>query len=99
MSTKNKLRFLRISLALNTCALVLFIIAMITKLVILTIAGWILLIMALTVRYWYISNKDKKKKEKKNTDYSLVEVKSSEVLGIGDQIKTYWDRFIFWLNN
>jgi len=95
MNTKDRMQFLRFSLILNGCALVVFVIALFTKLGILTITGWILLIMALTIRYWYIPKKDK---EKKSPKLKLVEVKSSEVLGIGDHVKIYWDKFIVWLN-
>ena len=95
MDTKDRTEFLRFSIALNACALIVFISAIITKMVILTIIGWVLLMGALTIRYWYVPKKDR---EKKNAKLKLVEVKSSEVFGIGDQIKLYWDKFIVWLN-
>jgi len=95
MNTKDKLQFLRFSLVLNGCALVVFILALIFKMTILTITGWVLLIGALTIRYWYIPKKDR---IEKNAKLKLVEVKSSEVLGIGDHLKIYWDKFIVWLN-
>jgi hypothetical protein len=91
----HKRQVIRFGIVLNCCALILFALALITKLHALTFFGFLLLFSAVYIQYIYLPQLKKKKKEQKLV---LEEVHPHEVFDLGDQIKICWDKFIVWLH-
>jgi hypothetical protein len=84
LSKKDKEQFETFCFVLYIIALSIFIIATMSKLYIITIIGWLVLLSATYIKYWYIPKNSKKK----NSTTVTPEFSFSK----------YWDKFIEWLH-
>jgi hypothetical protein len=84
LSKKDKEQFERFCIVLYATALTLFFLAMITKFYVLTIVGWVALLSAWYIKFWYIPKNSKKK--------------NSTVVTPEFSLSKYWDKFIEWLH-